>query len=103
MNFCKLTGYRCNADTCYALGKDALCGSTWLPNENFMDLDFTKTGKPVTCNFYGVAPDGYTIAFRGAWDAYMFTTRKFSIPYRSQQRLIASLKYIDKLVTGKPY
>jgi hypothetical protein len=105
MNFCMLTGYLWGGDTLNVIGKpDAFCGSTWLPNENFMDSDFTKTGKPVTCNFLGVQPDGaYATAFQGGWDAYMLTNRKFSIPFRSQQRLMASLKYINKFLTGKPY
>ena len=107
MNFCKITGYQWNrvVSNWAVMGKDAFCRSTWLPNENFMDPDFTKTGKPVTCNFLGVwlGPGDYTIAFQGGWDAYMFSSGKLSIPSRSQERLMASLKYIQQFPRGKPY
>jgi hypothetical protein len=106
MDFCKLTGYQWDraGSTWVVRGKpNAFCGSNWLPNENFMDPDFTKTGKPVTCNFLGVDPLGEAVAFDGSWDAYMFSTGKLSIPFRSQQRFMASLKYIGQSLTGKPY
>jgi hypothetical protein len=92
MNFCKLTGYRWATGTLNVMGKDAFCRSTWLLNENFMDADFGKTGKPVTCNVFGVGPPGYTTAFDGAWDAYMFSNGKLKLPFRSQERFMASLK-----------
>jgi hypothetical protein len=105
MNFCKLTWVQWASGTWTFRGQpDTFCGSAWDGSENFMDPDLSKTGKPVKCNFLGIAPlPDDTVAFDGAWDAYMFSTRKLSTPFRSQERLMASFKYIRQLQTGKPY
>jgi hypothetical protein len=70
-----------------------------LPSaENYVDPDFMRIGTRVTCY-------GDVAAFQGNWDANMWATGSIDVsrPWRSQERAMASYKYIQTLLTGKPY
>jgi hypothetical protein len=106
LDFCKIIEYQWEGINGFWIwrGKpDVLCAAKWPLNENYVDPDFTKLR--TTCNFgSGTALGlGYAVAFQENWDAYMFATGKLNMNLRSQQRLMASFKYIEKLLTGKPY
>jgi hypothetical protein len=118
MDFCKLTEYRwMNADpalygAAYNTGyrwigkRDAFCVSwKWDKRENYTDPDFAKI--TTDCGLYNTAWG------RVAVDHHIdigFFVDKYSMPRyrnpsRSQERMVASFKYIVTLLTGKskPY
>jgi hypothetical protein len=105
INFCKFTGYQWIDRRWVWLSEPrAWCVANSPSNENYMDPDFTKLGAnlgPLGCDFHiwGSQPVG----FFGEWDAHMFSTGNETLPYRSQERLMASFKYIRQSLTGKPY
>jgi hypothetical protein len=106
INFCKFTEYQWVGRRWVWLSEPgAWCVARSPSNENYMDPDFTKLGAnlgPRGCDFHiwGSQPVG----FFGEWDAHMFSTGKETLPpYRSQERLMASFKYIWQSLTGKPY
>jgi|GEM_PF-4291974 len=98
-DLCKITNYLWHQGGWVWEGEpDAFCASRWLPNENYVDPDFKKLGERVKCN--------QPAAMQGSWDAQYFATgefRDYRVPWRSQERMMASFKYIVTLLTGKPY
>jgi hypothetical protein len=102
LDFCKITGYQWVSywNAWVWIGEPGVffCAAKWSSNENYMDPDFTKLGKSVKCHF-----PPYGSEFQGNWDADLFTFGSLNMNLRSQQRLMASYKYIEYLLTGKPY
>ena len=101
MDFCKLTyfgrsrpGIRGDPSTSYYYWEGeggVLCISRqWQVKENYIDTDFAKISSSCT----NEVNDGIDIRH--------FVGGKFR-GYRSKDRMVASFKYIETLLTGKPY
>jgi hypothetical protein len=113
MDFCKITEYRwVPGDSAYYTGyiwigrEDAFCVSwKWGKRENYTDPDFTKIS--TKCGLYNTGWG--KAAFDHRIDIGVFVDKDSRPRYwnrpRSQERMVASFKYIVTLLTGKskPY
>lgn len=95
MDFCKITSFERSTPVPGVVsysweGKGVLCISRHRQQkENYIDPDFAKISSECRNNVYGGIDIGFFVGseFRG----------------RSVDRMIASFKYIQSLLTGKPY
>ena len=76
---------------------EAFCVSTWLPDKNYLEPDFRKTGNPVRCQSQYLGNMHIKDFVEGSGVGY----------HRPQERMVASFKYIVMSLTPpeqrKPY